>query len=208
VPSASRLARLAARDAPARAGKRRRRDRPGLDREAWSVELATAVSAELRAGRAPVDALAAGAAVVPDWLASAALSAVREARLGAELDRALTASADPLLRQLGVCARVSRRTGAPLAEVVDALVAQLRAKLALRREVAVALAGPRASCALLAGLPVVGLWLAAVLGASPQRVLLHTAPGGACLAGGVLFESVGLVWMRALVRRALPDDAA
>ncbi len=51
-------------------------------------------------------------------------------------------------------------------------------------------------------LPVVGLLLAAALGADPLSVLLHTSLGLVCLVTGVGLDALGVLWTSRLVRRA------
>ena len=77
-----------------------------------------------------------------------------------------------------------------------------RARETQRRQVAAALAGPRASAALLALLPLAGVALAAGLGARPLHVLLHTPLGVGCLLLGAALDLLGLWWTTRIVARA------
>lgn len=188
--------------------------RASADRERAAVATAEACGAlagELRAGRAQDAALALAAEDLPPPLAEAVRRAVVSARLGGDVPAALHAAADgtvsaaggQLLRRLATCWQVAGRTGAGLADVVDALATDLRGRERLRQETNAALAGPRTTAWLLAGLPVVGVAMAAGFGASPVRVLLRTPAGLACLVLGTVLDLLGVLWTRQLVRRAL-----
>lgn len=99
-------------------------------------------------------------------------------------------------------ARLAQRTGAPLADVIDVVVAGIAEageSEALRRT---ALAGPRASARLLAWLPLAGLGLGTVVGADPVAVLLGGGIGGLCLVLGAALFLLGRSWVRALVADA------
>ena len=63
-------------------------------------------------------------------------------------------------------------------------------------------AGPRATARLLAGLPFLGLIMAAVLGADPLAFLFGTLPGLACLLAGVGLNATGALWTHRLARNA------
>src|SRR5690606_3889430 len=80
---------------------------------------------------------------------------------------------------------VAAATGAPLAEVVDVVVAGIAETVEAENLRRAALAGPRATARLLAWLPLAGVGLGAVLGADPVAVLLGGGPGGLCLVGGL-----------------------
>lgn len=107
-----------------------------------------------------------------------------------------------VLRALAACWTVCARSGAGLAAAVDRLEEGLRAEQAQRRALDAELAGPRATAALLAVLPLVGLLLAAALGADPLRVLLHTPLGLLCLVTGLALDAAGVLWTRRLAARA------
>jgi tight adherence protein B len=64
-------------------------------------------------------------------------------------------------------------------------------------------AGPRASAALLAGLPLLALAMGGGIGARPWTVLTTTPVGQVLLVAGVALEAAGLAWSARLVRRAL-----
>jgi tight adherence protein B len=113
------------------------------------------------------------------------------------------APADPAaLDQLIVAVEVSERTGAALSGTLTRLAEALRQEEAAAQERESALAGPRASAAVLSLLPLAGLGLGAVLGSNPAHVLLATLPGRVCLLGGALLWSAGRAWTAVLVRRA------
>lgn len=186
----------------ARAWRRRRASRRAQALDEELAGLLGALSLELRCGSAPADALAAAtdgsAEVVTGLLAPALVCAVSGGAVGEVLLRA----GHPLLRALGAAWQVSARAGAPLAEPVALLAAAARSDAAAREEVATALAGPRATAGVLAGLPALGVLLGAGLGAAPLHVLLATRPGDACLVVGALLEAAGLLWVGRLSRSA------
>lgn len=188
--------------------------RASAERERAAAATAAAcgvLAAELRAGRPEDAALALAAEDLAPPMAAAVRRAVVSARLGGDVPAALRAAAAEaasdagalLLRQLAACWQVAGRTGAGLAGVVDALASDLRARERLRLETNAALAGPRTTAWLLAGLPAVGVAMAAGFGASPDRVLLRTPLGLTCLLVGIVLDLLGVLWTRRLVRRAL-----
>ena len=178
----------------------------GAERRAV-VEACSVLAAELRAGRTAAEALgaAAGVAVGPSQVVLRAGAA--SAALGGDVAGALAAvpsgsAVSGVLRSLAACWSVCSATGSGLAAAVDRLEEGLRADEVLRQALAAELAGPRATAGLLAVLPVVGLVLAAALGADPLHVLLHTPLGLVCLVAGIGLDGLGVLWTQRLVRRA------
>lgn len=191
---------------------------------ARAMEACAALSAELRAGRSPADALLAAAHVASGPCRTALSTAAGAAALGGSAEVVLRAAADgqsgpgsggpsagrveavtavpEVLHCLAACWAVCAGTGSGLAAAVERLEEGLRADGAQRRAVQAELAGPRATAALLAVLPAGGLLMAAGLGADPVRMLLTTPLGLACLTGGLLLDGVGLWWTGRLVERA------
>jgi tight adherence protein B len=181
------------------AGRRgRNRRREGAAERDAVLDLLTGLGLELRGGRPPAAALLA-AAGRPGTVARPVLGPVLlAAGRGDDVSRPLLRAADPGLRALGAAWAVSMRTGAPLAGVVESLALGLRADRSLARERDAAMAGPRASAALLAVLPGVGIPLAAGLGAHPIAFLLHGRAGQGCLVAGVGLDLLSFVWTRHL----------
>ena len=170
-----------------------------------ALEALSLLAADLRAGRVPADALAAGAEVAVGGAGAALTAAASAARTGGDVPAALSAgpSAVPeVLRGLAACWAVCSVAGSGLAAGVERLAEGLRAAEAQRRAVDAELAGPRATAVLLAALPLGGIGLAAALGADPLRFLLRTPAGVGCLALGLALDGLGLLWTSRLVARA------
>jgi tight adherence protein B len=179
------------------------RRRAGVQEEARVtalVEALTALGAELRGGRSLEEATRAAVAACADEDSGRALArAVRTPEDGGpeadgELGRALA--------RVAAAARLSGRTGCSLAAVVSAVEDDLRARSRQRLELRSATAGSRASAALLAGLPVLGLVMGGGVGADPWHVLTATPTGQVLLVAGVGLEVAGLAWSARLVSRA------
>jgi tight adherence protein B len=163
--------------------------------------------AELEAGAAPADAFEAAAGASPDH-ARAFADAAAAARHGAPVGDVLLAGSGRVeyggdsLRPVGQAWRVAESIGTPVADVLARVAGDLAARGEQERAVAVALAGPRSSAFLLAGLPVLGLALGATTGAHPLRFLLDSAGGRLVCCVGVLFDAAGAVWTLGLISRA------
>lgn len=173
------------------------------------IEVCDGMAAELRAGRAPHAAFAHAAAVVDPRVGGPIMTEWRRCEAegtGTGLDVALERLADRPgaggLRMLAACWRIGADKGGAFAPVIEGLAAALRDEEAQRREIAAHLAGPRATARLLAVLPVLGVGMAAALGADPLSFLFGTLPGLACLAAGVGLDLGGLWWTRRLARSA------
>jgi tight adherence protein B len=73
----------------------------------------------------------------------------------------------------------------------------------LNREMAAALAAPRATTVLLAGLPLLGLGMGQAIGAHPFQFLLYQPFGWAVLLGAAVLDAVGLIVSRRISQWAL-----
>nr|BFD92107.1 hypothetical protein KitaXyl93_34670 [Kitasatospora sp. Xyl93] len=191
---------------------RRRLAAEARHRAAAVVEFCAGLAGELRGGATPEQAL---------HLATARLAADPEAlrRLGEEPVARLAAgryggdvpAALHLLAEqpggsgaaaVAACWRVAADSGAGLADALERVAEALRGERALAEEIAGELAGPRATIAVLAALPAVGLLLGTALGARPLEVLLHTPAGLGCLVAGAVLEGLGVLWTARIVRAA------
>lgn len=103
---------------------------------------------------------------------------------------------------LALACDVSDATGAPLAVVVDGIVTTLRDEQEGARERVGALAGPRATAAVLTWLPLAGLGLGVLTGGRAVLSLVTTGAGRVSLVVAVLLWAAGRVWIRLLLRRA------
>jgi tight adherence protein B len=107
------------------------------------------------------------------------------------------------LDRISAAVGLSRRTGCSLATVVGAVEDDLRARLRCGQELRTLTAGPRASVALLAGLPVLGLAMGSGVGADPWHVLTATGTGQVLLVLAVGLELAGVAWSGRLTARAV-----
>ncbi|WP_424213035.1 type II secretion system F family protein [Streptomyces sp. BI20] len=106
------------------------------------------------------------------------------------------------LAGMAACWRVAADGGAGLAGGLDRVERALRAERDEREAIEARSAGVGTTVGVLAALPAFGLALGTALGARPLWVLLHTAPGWACLLLGGAFEGVGIWWCRRILRGA------
>lgn len=161
-----------------------------------------ALAADLRSGRSLEDAAGSAAVATADETCGRALRAALRGP-GDVLEGSDPALADALAR-IRAAVRLSARTGCSLAAVASAVEDDLRSRHRLRLELRTATAAPRASAALLAGLPLLGLAMGAGIGADPWGVLTGTGAGQVLLVIGAGLEVAGLAWARRLIARATP----
>jgi tight adherence protein B len=88
-----------------------------------------------------------------------------------------------------------------LAELLEAARRDLLARIRFGSRVDSALAGARATAAVLAALPILGIGLGQLMGATPVRVLLGGGAGAALLVVGTGLACAGLLWSDAITRR-------
>ena len=145
---------------------------------------------------------------------AAVLSAARGAALrGAPVAEAIR-SASPASRhgaggrepriwgELAACFEIAAASGCPLADVLTRFAAQLEVEDDAEAARQTALAGPKATVALLTWLPLLGLGLGVCLGVDPLAMLLGTPFGVAALVAGIGLTVAGRIWSARLVRAA------
>lgn len=171
--------------------------------------------AELRAGAHPSDAAGAAAAGSPDGAPDGPSSATRAlsaaaaaARLGGDVPAVLRCAGPvqlrPWLDRLAVAWSLADRYGIPLADLLDAVRSDTEQRVRFAAEVQARLAGPRATAAVLAGLPLLGLALGHAVGANPLRMLSDTSAGQGLLVVGTGLACAGVLWSARLMSRAVP----
>lgn len=109
-------------------------------------------------------------------------------------------------RSLAAGIRVATVSGAAPGPALTALADALRAASELDREIASALAGPRASARVVLALPALGLAMATLLDLGALPVLVGTPLGAGCLAVGIGLAAFAARWSARIVRRAHPND--
>lgn len=174
-------------------------ERDGERRRAELAAIVTVLQDEYAAG-ATVGTAFTAATAVSERFREAIAGAAALARNGHEVTAALRTERS--LASLAVACDLAARSGAPLVRSLAGVQADLAADQRTCRAVRTALAGPRSSALLLSGLPLLGLAMAAAMGAHPQRLLLHTGAGRLALVAGVFLDLAGLAWTVALSRRA------
>jgi len=166
------------------------------------IEVADALSAELRAGATPRDALWRATRDQPRFAAVAAAARSPAGEVVPALRELAILAGGAAAEDLATAWLVCETTGGRLAAPVARLAGAWRDDEQVRREVTAALAGPRATAVLLAGLPLGGLAMGAALGADPAAVLGQPSIALVVLVPGLLLEVAGLLWTAGITRRA------
>lgn len=162
------------------------------------VELVEYLAAELRAGSLP-------------HLAIERLSTELDGT--EELHRAVRSGADiagtwrrlavmPGWESLGWVAAawaVANESGAPLADIFDAVAADVRRESELLRDVETAVAPARSTALLMAVLPLFALGMGAGMGSSPKVTITETIVGATVVSVGVGLAVLGIIWVDHIV---------
>lgn len=172
------------------------------------AEALDVMAGELRIGAHPVRALTTAAEEVrgADAVPTALHAVSARARLGADVATALEHAARGMAlpghwHRLGAMWRLANTHGLAVAELIRAAHRDVLERRRYADAVDAQLAGARATTAILAGLPVVGIVLGHGMGARPLQFLTGSAPGGGCLILGVGFLAAGLLWAGRLTDR-------
>lgn len=151
---------------------------------------------ELRAGAHPVTAAEAAAEAAPS-AAGRLRGLISAARVGGE------PSGPEAPGALIDAWTLASRFGLPMAEVLDAARRDVEAGIGFGRRLKAKMAGPRASAAVLAALPLVCVLFGQAMGADPVRVFT-TGVGQALLVLGSVLIWAGTAWCRMLTVRVAP----
>ncbi|MBA2473381.1 MAG: type II secretion system F family protein [Pseudonocardiales bacterium] len=182
------------------------RERASAREEQAAVEGLGILVAELRAGREPHDALATAGRHCGHPRVGALMTQLgRSLRLGHRSERRLDPDRSTWQVRLLAGVALSQRTGCALADVIGAVESDLVCRTQQRAELRATAAGHRATVALLAGLPILGLAMGSGIGAEPVRILTSTTIGGILLLTGVALELLGLAWSRRMGSRVLRE---
>jgi tight adherence protein B len=179
--------------------RRRRRCRRAVA-ESQSLEAALDVLVgELRAGAHPVRAFAVAADETDGTVADCFRTVAARARLGADVAAGLRSAAGSSAmpahwERLAVCWRLAAEHGLAMSMLMRAAQRDIAERQRFSARVIARMAGARATAAILAGLPVLGVLLGQLIGAQPLRFLLDGHAGGWLLVVGTVLVCGGLLW--------------
>lgn len=109
------------------------------------------------------------------------------------------------LNQLAVAWELSEDTGAPLAELIEQIIEAIDRDEKSRALIQTGTAGVKATVFVLALLPVIGMFLAAMLGINVLSWFFSGVIGVTCLFLGSLLEIAGVLWVRKMIAGAAPQ---
>ena len=190
------------------------RRRRSIARRARAVEASALQGAldvligELRVGAHPVAAFDVAAREVDGPVAESLRAVAARARLGADVAAGLRSfAASSRLpahwERLALFWRLAQTHGLGIATLMRAAHRDIVERERFSARVDAGMAGARATAAVLAGLPVLGVGLGQLIGADPLRFLLSGRVGGWLLVAGVVFACCGLAWSDRITGRAL-----
>ncbi|AFM19458.1 Flp pilus assembly protein TadB [Mycolicibacterium chubuense NBB4] len=164
--------------------------------------------AELRVGAHPVGAIEVAAAEADGQVAESLNAVAARALLGADVAAGLRAEAQRSTspghwNRLAECWELAQRHGLAIATLLQAAQRDIAERERFRGRVEAGMAGARATAAILAGLPALGVLLGHAIGAEPVRFLLSDGAGGGFLVVGTVLICCGLLWSDRITSRVL-----
>lgn len=188
--------------------RRRIRGKRGAE-EGRTLEAALDVLVgELRVGVHPVHAFDVAAAETTGAVSAGMRAVAARARLGADVAAGLRAAAESSAQpqhweRLAACWELANTHGLAIATLMRAAQRDIVERQRFSAVVGSDLAGARATAAILAGLPLLGLLLGQLIGARPVGFLFGGHAGGCFLTAGVTLTCVGLWWSDRVADRAV-----
>lgn len=188
--------------------RRQRRARSAVQ-EGRTLETALDVLVgELRAGSHPVGAFCVAADETVGAVAVSLRAVAARARLGADVTAGLRAAArssalPAYWGRLAVCWQLANEHGLSIATLMDAAQRDITERQRFSARMSSGMAGARATAAILAGLPVLGMLLGQLIGARPLSFLLSGRAGGWLLLIGSALACGGLLWSDRITGRVV-----
>ncbi|WP_159850762.1 type II secretion system F family protein [Nocardia sp. CY41] len=170
------------------------------------LDALEAVIAELRVGAHPSAAAECAAREAQGASAQAFAVGAARSRLGGSAAAGLRRLDSPISAELARVAgawQVAEQHGLALAELLSAVRTDLAGRLRFRGRTTAALAGARATAAVLACLPFLGIALGQMMGAAPLHVLFVSSAGTVLLPLGTGLACAGLLWTDVITRKVL-----
>jgi tight adherence protein B len=190
---------------------RSRRRRRGDRGSAESHELETAIDVlvgELRAGAHPAVAFAVAAQETAGPVAGACRAVAARARLGADVAAGLRGVGETSVLQahwerLAVCWQLAADHGLAMSALMQAAQRDIAERQRFSGQVRSAMAGARATAAILASLPLLSVVMGELIGARPMAFLLGGRLGGCLLVVGLTLVCGGLLWSDRITDQAI-----
>jgi tight adherence protein B len=188
--------------------RRRRRNRCGTE-EGRALEAGLDVLVgELRVGAHPVRAFDVAADETDGPVSAALRTVAARARMGADVAAGLRAAAGSSAlpahwERLAMCWQLASDHGLAIATLMRAAQRDIAERQRFSAKVTAGLAGARATAAILAGLPVLGVLLGQLIGARPLSFLFGQRAGGWLLVVGVALVCGGLLWSDRIADRVV-----
>ena len=179
--------------------RRRRRMRHAVE-EGGTLEAALEVLVgELRVGSHPVQAFCVAADETVGAVAVSLRAVAARARLGADVAAGLRAAARSSALpthwdRLAVCWQLANDHGLAITTLIRTAQRDIVERQRFSARVTSGMAGARATAAILAGLPLLGVLLGQLIGARPLDFLLSGHAGGWLLVVGLTLACGGLLW--------------
>jgi len=161
---------------------------------------------ELRVGAHPLRAFAIAADESPGSVGTALTAVATRAELGADVGAGLRAAAagssvPAYWDRLAVCWQLAAEHGLAMSTLMRTAHGDIVGRQRFTDQVQAGLAGARATAAILAGLPLLGVALGELIGAHPTRFLLGGGVGGWLLVVGVSLVAMGVAWSDRIIDR-------
>ncbi|MBJ7399972.1 type II secretion system F family protein [Mycolicibacterium sp.] len=189
-------------------GRRRRRRIRGRQQYSEGQAMAAALEVlvgELRIGAHPLRAFTVAAAESAGDVGASLRAVATRAELGADVAAGLRSAAGrssvpAYWDRLAVCWQLAAEHGLPMSSLMHTAHRDIVGRQRFAGRVQAGLAGARATAAILAGLPFLGVALGEVIGARPVQFLLGGG-GGWLLVVGVGLVGVGATWSDHIIDR-------
>ena len=162
------------------------------------------MSASMRAGYGLLQAIDAVAEEAPSPTAEEFQRIKIETHLGRDLDVSLKAAAARVdsedFRWVAEAIEIHRQIGGDLAEILDAVNETIRDRNRIRRRIKSLSAEGRISAVILSLIPVVLIFVIAIINPAYIGELPSTGLGQGLIVGGIIAWTISVFWMRRIVR--------
>lgn len=163
-------------------------------------ELGTGAHPSAAAASASADTEGAVAGLFGDLAVTSRLGGTPAESLGAKHP---PAELLPAMARFTRCWRMSEQHGVALGRLLETLREDVEHRVRVVRDIDSKLAGPRATAAVLSGLPLLGLLLGETGGADPFAVLVSEPAGQLLLLAGTVLLCAGVLWIQRLTEVAM-----